>query len=506
MSAEAADKRTRLDLSLATFGAAIGLCILGDVFLYPTPWGVGVPIFFLIVALVCGLLMRKLEVKLDPSVKWIAPAVLLFSATFAWRDADALRFLNGLAIVLLIGLAALRRREGRLRIANILDYPFRLVGVWFQFVADAFSLMNLEGMWPALKNRKGGHGVAATARGVIIAVPLLLVFGGLFASADASFERLLSNTFRIDGESFFYHSLTLGTLFLFVGGFLRRMFLVVDPPPVQGPPAQPATQVGITEIGIVLGSLNLLFAAFVATQFSRLFGGAEVVRATPGLDVADYARRGFFELATVAFLTLTLLLGTHALLKREGKAETIYRTMAAGLVILVFVVMQSAVMRMNLYVESFGTTQLRFYVLAAIAWIATVFLWFAVTSLRGRHDRFAFGGLVLFLLGIFGLNVANPDAVVARTNLSRTANLDAAYLTGLSADAVPEIVKALPRLSGEAQSTLKQGISDDRPDWLDDDARAWNFGRASALAALKGLALPPVSEPSTISDENYGRY
>jgi hypothetical protein len=486
MTEASAEPASPVDLPLRTLGVAALLGIVGDLLLYPTPWGAGVPVFFALATAACAYLYRSGSQPIAPSVRWIAPAVLLFALGFAWRDAEALRGLNGLAIVLLVGLASLRRREGRFAVATVLDYPFRLLWTWFENIGDAYHLLNLEGQWPALRKRKGGQGVAATARGLLLAVPLLLIFGGLFASADASFERLLSQTFNFDLESGFYHALTTGTILLLAGGFLRRMFVAVAPPPVRpaGAPA-PGSTLGITEVAIVLGSLNLLFAAFVATQFDRLFGGAEIVRTTAGLGVAEYARRGFFELATVAFLTLTLLLGTHAILRREGGAERIYRALAAGLVVLVFVVMQSAVMRMRLYVDAFGTTQLRIYVLAAIGGIAAVFVWFAMTSLRGRHDRFAFGALLIFLGGIVGLNVANPDAIVARINTARPETVDAAYLNTLSEDAVPELVKALPSLPLETRAVLEEGLRNHRASAATGDWRDWNLARREALAALR---------------------
>jgi hypothetical protein len=57
-----------------------------------------------------------------------------------------------------------------------------------------------------------------------------------------------------------------------------------------------------------LGALDLLFLLFVAVQARWLFGGARTVAETTGLTIAEYARRGFFELVTAAALVLPLLL------------------------------------------------------------------------------------------------------------------------------------------------------------------------------------------------------
>ena len=65
---------------------------------------------------------------------------------------------------------------------------------------------------------------------------------------------------------------------------------------------------GIVELGIVLGLLDVLFLAFVLVQFRYLFGGAELVQVSATLTYAEYARRGFFELVAVA----ALLAADHA--------------------------------------------------------------------------------------------------------------------------------------------------------------------------------------------------
>lgn len=84
-----------------------------------------------------------------------------------------------------------------------------------------------------------------------------------------------------------------------------------------------------------------------------------------------------------------------------------------------------------------------------MAWLAFVLLWFALTVLRGRRDRFAFGALVAGFAVAFLLNVFSPDALVARVNIARleaNARFDAYYLTLLSADAAPVLANSLPEI------------------------------------------------------------
>src|SRR5205814_809445 len=96
------------------------------------------------------------------------------------------------------------------------------------------------------------------------------------------------------------------------------------------------------------------------------------------------------------------------------------------------------------------------------------------TVLRGKRERFA-GGLVLSgLAAVVLLNVANPDAIIARVNLDRAAHgkrVDLDYLDTLSPDAVPALAGRIPaaRLRSLAECDLR---------W-----RSWNVSRLRARDA-----------------------
>ena len=112
---------------------------------------------------------------------------------------------------------------------------------------------------------------------------------------------------------------------------------------------------------------------------------------------------------------------------------------------------------MALYVNEYGLTELRLYTTAFMGWLALIFIWFAVTVLRGQGNRFAFGTLAAGLVITLVLNVLSPDAFIAQINVTRHAQssapserpLDATYLARLSADAVPTLLQALPSVPHE---------------------------------------------------------
>jgi hypothetical protein len=141
--------------------------------------------------------------------------------------------------------------------------------------------------------------------------------------------------------------------------------------------------------------------------------------------------------------------------------------------------------RMDAYIDQFGLTELRLYSTAFMAWLALVFAWLLVTVIRGRRERFAFGAAMAGFLVLGALNILNPDAFMARTNLARAddgRDFDVSHAAGLSPDATPTLIASLSTLGPEERCALAQALTED--ELADDSWRSWNYGRASARDAL----------------------
>jgi hypothetical protein len=264
--------------------------------------------------------------------------------------------------------------------------------------------------------------------------------------ADPVFDRLVLRTFDVDLGVFASHA---GLIFLcgwLAAGLLRVLCRSDGTAVTPGPRGT----FGLPEVGIVLGVVDLLFLAFVAVQFRYLFGGADLVQQAAGMSYSEYARRGFFELVAVAALSLPLLLlADWALDQRDPARARTFRRLALLMLVLLDVMLASALYRMRLYTVQFGLTELRFYTTAFMGWLVLVFGWFGATVLRGRRERFGTGALLAGWLVLAALNLANPDGIIAGVNLDRAElghRFDAAYASGLSADALPVLHRRLPRL------------------------------------------------------------
>ncbi len=231
-------------------------------------------------------------------------------------------------------------------------------------------------------------------------------------------------------------------------------------------------------------ALILVFLAFLAVQARYLFGGEQTIQVVTGLTYSEYARRGFFELVAASALVVT---ADWILDRADRRSEQSYEAIATVLLVLVFFMMISAGQRMRLYVDAYGLTIDRFYATAFMVWIGAVLLWFGITALYHDGRNFGFGVVASGFALLAALNILNPDAVIARTNLARVElrrTRDISYLASLSADAVPSLLARLRELDDQQRCVVWEQI--ERRRWASgqNNWRSWNLGRARARKAL----------------------
>lgn len=429
---------------------------------------------------------------------WLAFGALLFASFAALRgdvnlvDLDLLGALGlgGAALASFAGLSVIDQTVGRLAALGA-----RMA--IFAAVAGGRVLRSLRQALPAGTARPSLRRAAPVLRGLLIAVPLVVLFAALFAAADAVFARIAGDLFN--------WNLDLGTLpariamALVVAWLAAGLFVFVavgrNGEQAITDAVQRRLRLGSAETTTVLVVLDLLFLAFVALQGAYLFGGRDTLAAS-GLTYAEYARRGFFELLVAAFVVGALVLAAEATVRRRTPA---YLAAAIGLVVLTALVLGSAMLRLRLYQEAYGWTELRFYVLAAIVWLAIGCV-LAIITLAANRSRWLFHAMAAVSI-VFGLafNVIGPVHLVAEQNLARAIHpelvapggetgLDLDYLGSLGDDVVGPLVEVLPALPAELRDqarSLLEARGSGLPHYRAANAwQSWNLSRESARSLL----------------------
>ena len=416
--------------------------------------------------------------------------VLALAATFAFacglvlRDAPTLLAYNFLAMLTSAALATwpmFGRTVGRFR---VFDTVRAIRHTLATTISGAPVLALSDADWERPRETTGRRLRAATV-GTLLAVPPVLVVGALLAQADPMFGDFLSSWTRLGLDQVAGHVAVAAVIAWPAAGWLRGVALPAESGRLTkyGEP----TRLDYFGVAPALYALVGLLAAFLGLQARALFGGSAYVMATEGVTYAEYARRGFFELVTVAAIVLLLLLlGDWILDRRTPDADRRFRTAGWALVTLLGVLMASALHRMVLYVSYYGLSDTRLYATAGMVWVGVALAWFGWTILRGRRARFGVGLLIISAGWIAALNVLDPEVVVVRVNLARALEgheFDTEYHGSLSADAVPTLIAAAGELPATACADLMHRLG---PRWLyqatqDPDWRRWTLPASRAV-------------------------
>lgn len=397
----------------------------------------------------------------------LAPIAFLAVMTFVRRE-PMTSFLNYALTLALLALLTMTFSGGRWLEYSLGDFIgrfFRLAGSALgRGAAFAVETRRLREGQP----RPGGRPVWAVLRGLLLALPILAVFAALLSSADLVFADRLDRfieLFRLENlPEYIFRGVYISVLaYLLVGVILHAAYASGDEKLTgEGKPLVGAF-LGFTESAIVLGSLTLLFAAFVAVQFRYFFGGQANITAE-GYTYAEYARRGFSELVTVAVLSLLLLLGLSGVTRREARGQRLAFSILTGvLVALVLVMLLSAFQRLLLYEAAYGFTRLRTYTHVFMIWLGLLLVTVIALEALRRQRAFALAALLALLGFAVSLNVVNVDALIVRQNVARLTSpvtdalpLDSGYLASLSTDSVPALARAFrdPQLAEPTRETL----------------------------------------------------
>ncbi|HET8681151.1 MAG TPA: DUF4173 domain-containing protein [Micromonosporaceae bacterium] len=402
-----------------------------------------------------------------------ALAALALLAVGAVRDAGWLFVLCLLASVVAGALAVVGPRTVPGMVGSLLVQPAAVLR------ALPWAVQGLT----ALRSRRAGPARLGAALGVSLA--LLVVFGSLFAAADAAFAELTD--VLIPAASTL---LRWAFLFLAVGAVtLGAAYLLLAPPDLDTAEGE-RRRVHRLEWAVPIVLLDLLFAAFVTVQLTALFGGSRYVLRTTGLTFAEYARRGFWQLLIVTVLTLAVLAAAGRWAPRTTVTDRVWvRVLLGTLATLTLVILASAVYRMVVYMQAYGFTQMRVFVIAVELALGVVFVLVLAAGVRLRGGWLPQAVVATGVAMLLGLAVLNPDRFVADRNIDRFERgerLDVLYLRELSADAVP----ALYRLPEQVRNCVLHGAQArlaEPEGW-----QAWNLGRAQARQAVS--AQPPVGQ------------
>src|SRR6185503_13629357 len=374
-----------------------------DFLFWKKPLGINFAIFLTLVLLTGILLLRADGLRLALSSSLLLfPMAFLGAMTFIHLEPMTV-FLSISMAIFLLGVFALTYLSGEWLRYTLIDYVFGYLRLFGSMIARPLGFVaenrRLHLEQPAL-NQKPGARVWPVVRGIVIALPVIAIFASLLSSADPIFANRLKDfmdVFRIDNlpEYIFRLVYILILAYLLAGTFLHAAQKSDEKVEEK---TWVSAFLGFTESTIVLGSVVLLFIAFVVIQFQYFFGGRANI-GIEGYTYSEYAVKGFGELVTVAFFSLLLLLGLGAITRRENENQRrTFSIRGGGLVGLVIVMLITAFQRLGLYEAAYGFSRLRTYTHIFMIWLGLLLVAVVIFEVL-RRERLIGLGMVLASLG-----------------------------------------------------------------------------------------------------------
>jgi hypothetical protein len=426
---------------------------------------------------------------------WLALPIVFFALMPGIRANPLLSFFNICATFGLLMLLAFELTGTPAVFMKLRDYFILAVVVPFRMLGRALSTVS---MLAQIHSTVKQHDVwLRVIKGVVMAVPILIIFGVLFAQADLVFSQFIKGFVNITiSERTVQHFVLMA--FAFVAGLCYLSFIFFPKESKQAeaikkPDAIVQSGRGLEAL-VFLGLISALFLVFIAFQVTYLFGGeTNIINA--GFTYAEYARRGFWELLAVSILSLLVLLASEKYSGNELKRDKRFLAPALLLIVEVVIVIVAAFKRLSLYIDAYGMTILRFYVAAFIMVLLVLFILLAVKFIKSKQEQFfAFGALLSAIAFLAILNIVNPDMLIAKTNIEqshRSGKLDASYFRELSVDTEREKIELYKNLAGEDKEILRGILRKDKDDLLrsSGDWQSINFSRMRALRLLNEVNL-----------------
>ena len=331
-------------------------------------------------------------------------------------------------------------------------------------------------------SRKGGSAmkkVGAALLGVGIALPLLCILIPLLIKADAAFEGILKQLPDI-GAGEILATFLLGSVFAF-WLYLRAVGLRHSPKPV-AKEAKARKGLNALTVNTVLIAVSVVYVVYLISQLAYFSGGFAGVLPEE-FTLAEYARRGFFEMAWICAVNLLVMcLAVGLCAKKKGRSPLVTRLLCLfiGLVTLFLVVSASA--KMFMYIDSYGLTRLRVLteVIMVFMGITTLVVsaWLFIPKLPYMKAI-----LVIGLAIGAAVSWADVDTVVAKYNVEayqsgKLETVDVDHLKTLGYGAVPYIYEltrdADPAVAVQAKEAIEH--------WFGqaggiEDFRFWNYAQ-----------------------------
>ena len=412
---------------------------------------------------------------------------VVIAAGFSRSDDGFVKFVMGIflfaAVNLSLCLTARQNRRDPSGVRSLLDVPRTALVLGWGEVGTAS-----RGLTATMKESGSfGKRTGSVLLGLAIAVPLVSVMVFLLIRADAAFEGLMDMLPDADWSEPIISLLIGAIAFLIL--YTRGVALAQKEKPA--PAKSVAVGMNPLTVNTVLAAVCVVYIMYLLSQFAYFSGSFSGIL-PEGYTLAEYARRGFFEMAILCGIDLMIIWFAMGLVRKSPQAPLTTKLLCLFVGIVTVFLVVDASTKMMLYIDSFGLTRLRLLTEVIIIFLGltsvTVCLWLFLPKLPYMKI------VLVAALSLGAVTMwADVDTQVARYNVEsyRSGKLeyvDVEYLSTLSSSAVPYLKMLTADPDPEVAVRAQEALEHYRWNRID-DFREWNYAASQAEKIGKEIAF-----------------
>ena len=318
-----------------------------------------------------------------------------------------------------------------------------------------------------------GKNTGAVGLGLVAAIPVVAIMIPLLMSADAAFQGLLELLPEFQVEE----ALVTAILGCCMGIVLYTRGVALHHNPKSEAAPKPIKGIHPLTVNTILLAVTAVYLAYLASQLAYFVGGFSGIL-PEDFTLAEYARRGFFEMGELVAINLAIIALAVGLVKKESGTSGLTRILCLFIGLISVFLVCTASAKMFMYIGSYGLTRARVVTEVFMLWLAVTTVLVCIWLFREKLPYMKLS-LVLGLVLCAVFFWADVDARVAQHNVrayqtGRLETVDVLYLSTLSSGAVPY----LQELTEDSNPNIAEKADDALTDYYvysAGDLRSWNW-------------------------------
>ena len=300
---------------------------------------------------------------------------------------------------------------------NLVFQPFNYIKNFYHLVFSKFSIS----FNPSVEMKK-------KIKSTLVIVPIVFIILVLLSSADAEFSSLFDKLFNILDD------ISLGDIpgrlinfiifFTYLGASINYICFSYKKAKVSN------INIDNYTIKILLSVLNVIYIIFDFIQIKSLI----FHRVSSGINYAEYARSGFFQLMFISIINLFILL-----VSKHSKDNKYNNYMCFIMDILTLIIIISSFLRMHMYEAMYGYTLLRLLVYVTLFTLIILLIPTTFYIFNSNVNILKYFMVIIITIYTF-LTLSPVSYFITYKNIDRyykTGKIDINYLENYNYDNIP---------------------------------------------------------------------